>query len=202
MNIKGSPDPSGCYLYLAFFMRSTAILLLTVLLRTATAQQNDIGAGLAFSRSMNPPVNALQLFDQVMEAWTWTFGKEPGAKILHSDRDQGTLEGQARLNFRSKGLTGREETMGTVSYLVHVQVRAGECRVTINGITHTGNRNTPRGGIHLGPIMRSDHDVRRTAGLGRGNVEQVHADIREVTTGRVTALLQAFEARIRSQNAP
>lgn len=183
-------------------MRRALIILLTLLAGLERAQGQDAATALGFTRSMSVPLNAVQFFDRASEAWTWTFGKEPGAKLQLSDRGAGILEGTARLNFRSTMLTGREESMGTVTYHVRLQVHAGECRAVVSGLTHTGNRSTPRGGIHLGMIMRNDTDVALAGGMSRGNLVRLHAEVRETATARINLLLQAMEARIRASVEP
>ncbi|MCB9179370.1 MAG: DUF4468 domain-containing protein [Flavobacteriales bacterium] len=178
-----------------------SLVILTLLLPWhlgMTASGQAPAAVLTYARSVSVPLNALQLFDAATDAWTWTFGKEPGARVLSTDRSAGVLKGTARLNFRSRMLTGREETMGTVSYQVLVQVQAGECRITISELTHTGNRNTTRAGSTLKQLMRADADARKTEGLSRANVERLHGELRAAANEHLTGLLQAFEARLRA----
>lgn len=156
------------------------------------------GAALAFGHSIALPMNAVHLHDAAAEAWTWTFGKEPGARLAATDRAEGILRGSARINFRSAMLTGREETTGTISYQVHIQVKAGECRITVNDLVHTGNRDTYRGGIHLNRLMRNDADAHKPGGMGRANIERLHGELRLLATERIHAVMQAFEARLRA----
>lgn len=180
-------------------------LFLFALLLTGVAwAQGPVASGtaLSFSRSMTAPLNAGQFFDRALDAWTWTFGKEPGAKIIHSDRATGVIEATARLNFRSTMLTGREESMGTVSYHVQIQTRAGECRMTVTNMQHTGNRNTATGGIHLKQLMRADQDAYKARGLGRTNIVRLHGELRTASEERIGQLLQAYEARIRAHIEP
>ncbi|MBL7940573.1 MAG: hypothetical protein JNL43_14525 [Flavobacteriales bacterium] len=185
-------------------MRHTLSLFLALATGFANAQGQDTDAAkaLGFMRSMSIPLNAVQFFDRASEAWTWTFGKEPGAKLQLSDREAGIIEGTVRLNFRSTMLTGREESMGSVIYHVRLQIRAGECRAVVSGLSHTGNRTTTRGGIHLGTIMRNDTDVASAGGMSRSNLIRLHAEVRETATTRINSLLQAMEARIRASVEP
>lgn len=185
-------------------MRLLFPILALLLSGSVRAQASDAGpsTALSFARSVNLPMNAVQLHDAAMEAWTWTFGKEPGGKLLITDRTAGTLKGTARMNFRSAMLTGREETTGTVSYTVTVQVGPGECRITITELTHTGNRNTTRGGIHLKQLMRHDEDAHRAGGMGRTNVVRLHRELREAASAHLAGLLQTFEARMRAKVEP
>jgi len=162
----------------------------------------DSTALLGFSRSLSVPLNAARLFDRALEAWTWTFGKEPGARLVRSDREAGVIEGVARLNFRSEMLTLREESMGTVAYRVTVQVRAGECRTLVSELVHTGNRSAARGGVSLGLLTRGELPRAKVPGMGRGNTQRLHAELKAVADERVTGLVRAFEARIRAGSEP
>lgn len=183
----------------------TALLLPTLLCAIALAAQPvepPSAVALSYSRTVTVPLNPLQLHDAATETWTWTFGREPGAKVLLTDRAAGTIKGSARINFRSAMLTGREETMGTIGFNVHIQTHAGNCRISVTDIVHTGNRNTARGGIHLGQLMRDDAQARKAGGMGRTNIVRVHREMREAADARIQALLQAFEARIRAGVEP
>lgn len=185
-------------------MRHGLMILSALLPGMVMAQGNGPGTAtaLSFTRSMSVPLNAVQLYDRASDALTWTFAKEPGGKILIADREAGVLEASARSNFRSAMLVGREETMGTIAYTVHVQVKAGELRAVVSAITHTGNRSTPRGGISVGTLMRDDNDVRPVSGLGRSNTVRLHTELRTSATERITTLLQAMEAHIRAHVDP
>ena len=180
------------------------LLILVAPRNTIRAQENVPGPqqALSLTRSMSIPLNGVQLYDQVLEAWTWTFGKEPSAKILRADREEGVLEGTARINFRSNMLVGREETMGIITYLVHFQVRPGECRAVVTQFVHTGNIKTTRGGIHMGRLMRDETTITSIRGLSRGNTTQLHAELRIAATSRIETLLRTMESRIRSSVEP
>jgi hypothetical protein len=175
-----------------------ALVLLVPLGIRAQELGSENTSALTLSRSVSIPLNAVQLHDNAMEAWTWTFGKEPGAVLKRSDREQGVIEGVARLPFRSQMLTGREESMGTIQYRVSIQVRAGECRTVVSELSHTGNRTTPKGGIHVGQLTRGEMPARRVGGLGGNNTARLHAELKEAATARITAVMQAFESRLRA----
>ena len=153
---------------------------------------------LTYTRTVTVPLNALLLHDKALDAWTWTFGKEPSGKTLRTDRDQGVIEGLARVNFRSEKLALREETMGVIQYRVVVITRAGECRVTVSELTHTGNRGTARGGIHLGLLLRGDRPAKNVKGIGANTGRRIYAEVKAVAEARVLGLLQAFDARLRA----
>ncbi len=159
---------------------------------------NDSTAALTVSRSISVPLNNLMLFDKALEAWTWTFGQEPGAQLLRSDREQGILEGTARCNFRSQMLSNREETMGVIQYKVLINIRSGECRLMMTEFMHNGNRNTARGGIHVGRLTRQIVPPVRTPGMGRSNAVRLYKELKDLSLERSNALLAAFEARLRS----
>lgn len=185
-------------------MRILSSLLPLLLCGSVTAQsaEPEHGVVLNYSRSLTAPLNALQLHDAATEAWTWTFGREPGARIVATDRSAGTIKATARINFRSAMLTGREETTGTINYNVLIQTQAGTCRISVTDVTHTGNRNTARGGIHLGQLMRDDAQAGKAGGMGRTNIVRVHRELREMADTRIQSLLRSFEARIRANVDP
>ncbi|MDX9750095.1 MAG: hypothetical protein RBT71_03335 [Flavobacteriales bacterium] len=162
---------------------------------------HEAQVGLTIGRAVHLPLNAVKMFDRAQEAWTWTFGQEPGAALLRAERGAGVIEGTARVNFRSAMLTMREETMGTVRYRVTVQVKAGECRVQVSELVHTGNRSALRGGSDVGLVVRGEGPVQRVRGMSRGNAARLHEEVRTAATDRITTLLQQFEARMRAGGA-
>lgn len=159
---------------------------------------SDTAAAVSYTRSVGVPLNAFQLYDKALDAWTWTFGREPGAALRRNDREQGSIEGTARINFRSEMLTGREESMGVIAYRVHIQVQNGSSRITVSELEHTGNRATPRGGIHLGRLTKGTMPTRRVPGMGRANVERLYAEVKARAQERIGTLMQAYEARLRA----
>ncbi|MBL7964644.1 MAG: hypothetical protein JNM31_12475 [Flavobacteriales bacterium] len=178
------------------------LLLLLALLCSALVQAPQAATAITYDRSIGVALNGIQIFDKANEAWTWTFGREPGAKLLRSDRGDGLIEGTARFNFRSEMLTGREETMGVVQYRVVIRTTAGECRVVVSELTHTGNRNTAKGGIHVGLLRRGEDAVDHVRGMSRSNAKRLHDELTAQSDTRVTALLRAFEGRMRAGSAP
>ncbi|HOZ41088.1 MAG TPA: hypothetical protein PLL25_09805 [Flavobacteriales bacterium] len=185
-------------------MRALLLLLLVSLATLLCAQETPAGEGsaLSFSRSVNVPLNGVQLYDKALDAWNWTFGREPGAKLLQSKREDGTLDGFARFNFRSAMLTMREESMGTVQYKVVIRIVPGECRVLVTELVHSGNASTSLGGVHIGPISRGKDPLSRTPGLSRSNAQRLLAELQERSIQRVEALLNGFEARLRASAEP
>jgi hypothetical protein len=174
------------------------LLLSTQALPAQVDAEAPSAAPLTISRAISVPLNATRLFDAATTAWTWTFGKEPGAKVLRSDRETGVIEGVARMNYRSTLLSLREETMGIVQYRVRVELKAGECRVVVNELVHTGNRSTARGGMHLGQLTQGELPAQRVRGTSRANVARIHAEIKGQVQAHVGAVIQSFHSRIRA----
>jgi hypothetical protein len=179
-------------------------LLLVPAIGAASGQSlaNDTTAALSFTRSVSVPLNALKLYDRALEAWTWTFGQEPGAQLLRADREQGVIEGIARVNFRSEMLTNREESMGTIQYRVIINIRPGESRTVVTELNHTGNRNAPRNGIHLGLVTRSIAPAGRVPGMGRSNAIRLYAEVKQQATARIQTVMQSFDSRLRAGSDP
>lgn len=183
-------------------MRQASLLLLMLMALCGISQEAAVSTALAYSRTVTVPLNAVLLFDRSLDAWNWTFGREPGAKLMLSDRGNGLIEGIARVNYRSAQLALREETMGTVQYRIVISVKAGECRISITELMHTGNKGTPRGGIHMGPLAHGDMPLNKVRGAAGSNVRKAYAEIKQVSEARVLNLLQAFEARLRASSEP
>jgi hypothetical protein len=180
-----------------------ALLVAAMALGACAAHgQADSAASVSYARAVRVPLNALLLHDKALDAWNWTFGREPGAKLQLADRANGQIEGLARVNYRSAQLSLREETMGVVQYRVVISVRAGECRIHVGELTHAGNRSTPRGGVHLGLLTRGEAPARRLPGVGGATARRIHAEVKNVAEARIQGLLQAFEARLRAHAGP
>lgn len=185
--------------YFTRSMRFGSVVLFMLLLPALKAQDAPApGTALGITRRMSIPLNGLLLFDQVVEAWKWTFGNEPGAKILISDRESGVLEGSARINFRSELLPGREQSMGNVAYHVKFQIHAGECSAMVSGFVHTGNKNAYRRAVNMGQLMRNEDHVTHAVGLSHTFTVKLHAELRSLAETRINGLLQTMEARIRA----
>lgn len=168
------------------------------------AQLQGLGnpAPITYTRAISVPLNALLLHDRAVDAWTWTFGKEPGAKALRVSREEGVLEGTARVNFRSERLWLRDESMGPIQYRVVLTVKAGECRVIISELTHSGNRTTARGGLHLGLLTQGDMPLKDSPGTSITGLKRTYSEAKDVADARITALLTAFESRLRANAEP
>ena len=112
------------------------------------------------------------------------------------------LEASARVDFRSAMLVLREESMGSIHYHVVMNVSAGECRITVNELEHSGNRNTARGGVHLGRLTRNADPPQQVRGSGAANARRLYAEVKSAADQRIVAVLQAFEARLRASAEP
>lgn len=183
-------------------MRAAALLVLLLAAPGGSPAQPDEGAAVAFTRSVAVPLNSVLLHDKALEAWSWTFGKEPGARLLRASREQGLIEGAARVNFRSQALALREETMGVIQYRVLISSQAGECRITVNELTHTGNRSTARGGVHMGRLLTGERPAGEVRGVSGATLRRIHAEAKAVAAARIQQVLQAFEARLRANAEP
>ncbi|MBK9764263.1 MAG: hypothetical protein KA186_10495 [Flavobacteriales bacterium] len=185
--------------YFTRSMRFWSVVLFLLLLPATQAQDAPApGTALGITRHMSIPLNGLLLFDQVASAWKWTFGNEPGGKVLLSDRENGILEGTARINFRSAILPGREESMGTIAYHVKFQIHAGECAAIVSSLVHTGNKNAHRRAVNMGQLMRNEDQVTHAIGMSHIFTVKLHAELRTLAETRINALLQNMEARIRA----
>ena len=158
---------------------------------------SDPGVELTYARSISVMLTNEQLHDLALDAWTWTFGTQPGARIIRNDRSTGAIEATARFNFRSSMLTMREETMGVVEYKVTIRAGDGECRVQVTDVTHTGNRSTTMGGVHAGVLTR-EHGGRRIRGMSRAHGMELRGELLEAGDRNIGAMLDGFEARLRA----
>lgn len=149
------------------------------------------------SEDIGLAMNKAQVLAAAQEAWSNSFGLEPGGQLNLVDTENGLLEGAARVNYRSKLLMGREETMGTVAYQVTIQAKNGQCQVRVHNLRHTGNRSAQGGGINAGTIMEGDAPLEHYAGVGLGISRRMHNDIRETANTRLRENLRRFSARLR-----
>ncbi len=167
---------------------------------TAFAHGQPVGgvAGqFVLSEDIGLPMNKAQVLTAAQDAWALSFGSEPGSQLTLVDQDNGLIEGNARMNYRSKILMGREETMGIVTYAVTIQAKNGQCHVRVHNLIHTGNRGAQGGGIHMGLIMEGPAPEEHYPGVGLGISRRMHVDAREAATARLQEALRRFSARIR-----
>jgi len=179
----GQADPT-------FALMFRMLLALALVCPAAVAAQGDSTTALlvAASWAMNGSDAGTQ--EAINRAWAASFGREPGAGRA------GAFSGSAHFNFRSATLTGREETMGRVTYSIHIDVSAVRCRVTIGPFRHAGNRDALRGGTDLGLVTSSGGPVGRTPGLSKRSATAQMAQLRDIARARAEALLDAFGAQL------
>jgi len=183
-------------------MRPVAILALLLLPRLAMAQVDTARAQpLVLQDAIGLQLSRMQVYSAALEAWTYTFGQEPGAKVDLKDAANGLVTGTARFNYRSNLLASREETMGVITYHITIQADNGQCKVRISQVQHTGNRNAMGGGIDIGPIYDGDRPMTRIPGISLGTAQKVHADMRLQVSTQVRSVMNAFAARMRAASA-
>lgn len=182
-------------------MRMLLVLLLTLPVHWVIAQppaEEAPHTAYAVNEDIGLAMSKVQIMQAVSDAWGASFAQEPGAQLGTLDSESGLIEGQARVNYRSKLLTGREETMGTVSYRVTIQARNGQCSVRVHDLRHTGNRGAIGGGIHAGPILEGLVPDKGYPGMGLGASRRIHADIRSTADARIREAIRRFAARLRT----
>ncbi len=152
---------------------------------------------LMLSEDVGLAMNKSQVLAAAQDAWSSSFGQEPGGQLNLVDTDNGLLEGAARMNYRSKMLMGREETMGTITYQVTIKATNGQCHVRVHNLRHTGNRGAKGGGINAGQLMEGPAPLEHYPGVGLSVSRRMHADIREAATARLQENMRRFVARLR-----
>ena len=185
-------------------MRVTVLsyLLSSAVLGAHAQADAEAPGGLVLSDAIGLHLGRAQVFDAALDAWTWTFGQEPGAHVDQQDRTTGVIEGHARVNFRNKELASREESMGVVSYHVVIRADNGQCTIQVGRVVHTGNHSAQGGGLDVGPIYAGDRPAERLRGISRDHAQRLHAEIRDLVNERLQELMRAFAARLRRTNEP
>jgi hypothetical protein len=185
-------------------LRNSLLLLLLLLSGLSYGQVDGGTSGPQFmlTEEIGLPLNKAQLAAAVMVAWDHSFGREPGARIARVDAEDGVLEGQARLNFRSAMLAYREESMGVVTYIVSIHIRNGQCTVHLHDVKHTGNRGALGGGLDLGLLREGEAPLEHYPGLGLKFSRRLHAEVLAVAESRMREMIRLFAARLRQQAAP
>ena len=117
------------------------------------------------------PLSKAQIYAAAVDAWEFSFGQEPGAKLTDRDTSNNRIVGVARVNYRSAQLGSRLGSMGVINYNITIQTENGQCQVRISHLSHTGNRNAPSGAIDLG----DDHTETDPGGSRGGSGQRVCA---------------------------
>jgi hypothetical protein len=185
-------------------VRTTLILLLFPLTGILCGQAliGTSGPQFMLTEEIVLPLNKAQLAAAVKDAWDHSFGREPGARVGRLDPEDGVLEGQARLNFRSAMLAGREESMGVVNYMVSVHIRNGQCTVHLHDVKHTGNKGANGGGLDVGLLREGEAPLEHYPGMGLKYSRRLHAEVRSVAEARLRELIRQFTGRLRQQVVP
>lgn len=172
-----------------------ALALCTVL---AHGQEPAVApvAPLRFNGTVSVPMSERQLLQHASEAWRFSFGLEPGARMV-VDTATKSIVGTARFNFRSTQLNGREETMGPISYRVRITTANGECKWTVDELKHTGNRGAPQGGSDIGPLTMGDKPIHRVTSMSPVASDRVWRDAKNQVGERIENVRRAFESRLR-----
>lgn len=180
-------------------MRLPALLLLSGAFHCAFGQDPaaDVTGRYLITEEVGVPLSRVALQKAAHLAWERSFGLEPGARITREDPENGMIEGQARVNYRSRLLAAREETMGTINYLVSIQLRNGQCVVRVHDLVHRGNRDAAGGGMDIGPIMHGEAPAEHYPGMGLGTSRKLHADMRQAAGDRIRELVRTFTNVVR-----
>lgn len=149
-----------------------------------------------FSGTVSAPMNGKQLLAHAEEAWRYSFGLEPGAR-MEVDPGTNSIVGSARFNFRSQFLLGRNETQGPIAYRVRVTILHGECRWTVDELKHTGNRSAMKGGRDLGLLTTDPRPEHALPGMSIMSSAKVWQDAKGQVGERIDAVRRVFEARLR-----
>ena len=182
--------------------RMLSIFLFVLSTYTGVTQpiSTDVPVALTVTRSVSVPLNTLQLFDKAMESYKWTFGKEPGAQLIRSDRESGIIEAIARVNFRSDQLSMREESMGVIGYKILINTHAGECTVLVTEFIHKGNHGPNRAAIDLRLLTISTAPIDPPIRMAHSNLVKLYSNAKESANDRVLKVMQDFCSRIRVGN--
>ena len=177
----------------------TLVVFAACLFAIGLRAQADSSQALTLGAAFSAPLSATQVIERARLAWAQTFGREPGAVLTPVTDRTDQLEGSAHFNFRSRDITGREETMGRVTYRVRIVASTGGCEVSIGPFRHTGNRGAMRGGIDLGVITAGGPALHRPSGLSNRTVTGLLAEIRHQARQKGEGLLRNFGALVRPE---
>lgn len=148
------------------------------------------------------PANRAQLMAAARLAWRFTFGQQPGAHVDGMNDTLGTIQGSARLPYRSTLLQAREESQGSVSYRITIMVDNGHCSVRLYDLRHTGNREAQGGGVDVGTIYTGEAPEKHLPGLNLSVSRRLHADVRTACSAKLEELLRAFASALRANVGP
>lgn len=180
-------------------MRAALTLLLFACVLRAVPQASGLDGPrpLVITDAVALPLSKAQIFAAALNAWEFSFGQEPGAKLTTKDTSNNRIEGVARVNFRSSQLGSRSGSMGVITYAVTIQAENGQCQVRINHLSHTGNRNAPSGPIDLGTIYTGERPLEPVPGVSKGTADRLHSDMRAQATAHISDVMKRFASAMR-----
>lgn len=181
-------------------MRTVLTIALWLALVPLRAQKDAPQAlePVSWTESIGLSLNKAQVLDKAQMAWEASFGQEPGARVVHIDTENGVLEGEARLNYRSSMLMAREETQGGLYYKVTVTAKNGQCTVRVHDLLHSGNHGARGGGVDAGPIYEGTAPEHHYPGLSLPTSRRLHEDMRTQAATRISSVIRVFSARMRT----
>jgi hypothetical protein len=180
-------------------MRLPALFFICGLCPSVSGQSGtaDATGRYMITEEIGLPLSRAALVKSARLAWERSFGLEPGSRLVRQDEVNGVMEGTARFNYRSRVLTAREETMGTITYLVSIHMRNGHCTVLVHDLVHRGNRDAPGGGMNLGHLLDGDAPATHYPGMGLTASRKIHADMRQVAGDRIREVMRQFTSIMR-----
>lgn len=185
-------------------MRAALILLLSAYAAQAVPQVAGLDGPrpLVITDAVALPLSKAQVFAAALDAWEYSFGQEPGAKLTDRDTTNCRIEGVARVNFRSAQLGSRQGSMGVINYNITIQAENGQCQVRISHLAHTGNRNAPGGAIDLGTIYGGERPKEPVPGVSGGTADRLHADMRTQASAHLNEVMKRFASAMRRASEP
>lgn len=127
-------------------------------------------------------------------AWKYSFGQEPAARLL--SRGSNSMTTMAHFNYRSGLLTGRQETIGVISYQLELKIVGSTCYYTINSFVHRGNTSTRIGGIHFGRLMQGQIPQGKVRGLSKKTIMAIHTDMKIQLEERIATVLKLLKLQL------
>ena len=180
-------------------MRVLCILLFlfSALLAMPQGSTLDDPRPLVITEAIALPLSLGQVEQAARNAWQYSFGQEPGARLMLDEAGSGRVDGIARFNYRSSSVGSREQTLGVINYKISIQAENGQCRVRISHFSHNGNKSAPGGSVDLGTIYSGPRPAERVAGISAGSAQRLHEDMRTQVSAQMREVLKVFSSRMR-----
>ncbi|MBS1936838.1 MAG: hypothetical protein JSS84_03390 [Bacteroidetes bacterium] len=173
------------------------ILLVACSLAASPQPAGTAPRPLVVVESVALPLSMAQVEKAARAAWPFTFGEEPGAKVLEDAPGSGRLEGSARFNFRASTVGNRLQTLGVINYHISISAENGQCKLRFGQFTHTGNANAPGGAVSIGPLYEGDRPLDPVPGIGILVAARLHEDMRQQVVAHVREVAGRFAQRLR-----